>query len=228
VSLIFEKVEPLVKLFADKFENISVPKVEPGLKKFDWYNKAYYSFQKFRRAHLEVLDRREKNNMWIMHTTIFPHLDDDCPIFGFDIICTQNKVSGIFHDFSITTNPDHDLQKIFKKNVEGLKWKKERELPDWGKVIFSKDMIAAGGSSTPEELDQIVNVCVKNLDDYLLFVGINSSSKLDPMIQEMHNKYCIYQKKNPYPIRMLMNFGLSKEDAEEFVNNHLFPEFHSL
>jgi hypothetical protein len=224
MSLVFEKVEPLVNLFSKKLSLVSSEREEPGIKKFDWYNKIFYSFQKFRRAHIEVLDRREKNNMWIMHTTIFPHLDDDCPIFGFDIICTSNKVSGIFHDFSITTNPDHSLQKTFKKNVENLKWKKERELPEWGKAIFSKDMIAAGGSCSEQELDQIVSVCVKNLDEYLQIVGTLSATYLDPKICEMQNRYCRFQKQNPYPVKMLTNFGLTKEQAEDFVNNHLFPE----
>lgn len=222
MSLIFDKVQPLVELFEKRISYVSVESNEPGIKKFDWYNKLYYSYQKFRRAHIEVLDRREKNNMWIMHTTIFPHLDDPSPIFGFDIICTQNKVSGIFHDFSITVEPEHNLQKMFKNNVKDLKWKKERELPEWGKAIFSSDMIAAGGSNTEEELDQIISVSKKNLDDYLLHVGniTSSSSK----IKEIQNRYCSYQKMNPYPVKMLMNFGLTKEDAEEFVNNHLFPE----
>lgn len=222
MSLVFDKVQPLVELFEKRISYVSGEANEPGIKKFDWYNKLYYSYQKFRRAHIEVLDRREKNNMWIMHTTIFPHLDDPSPIFGFDIICTQNKVSGIFHDFSITVDPEHNLQKMFKSNVKDLKWKKERELPDWGKAIFSSDMIAAGGSNTEEELDQIISVSKKNLDDYLFHVGnvTTSSSK----IEEMQNRYCSYQKMNPYPVKMLMNFGLTKEDAEEFVNNHLFPE----
>lgn len=222
MSLIFDKVQPLVELFEKRISYVAGDMIEPGIKKFNWYNKLYYSYQKFRRAHIEVLDRREQNNMWIMHTTIFPHLDDTSPIFGFDIICTQNKVSGIFHDFSITVDPEHDLQKIFISNVKDLKWKKERELPEWGKAIFSDHMIAAGGSNTEEELDQIINVCKKNLDDYLLHVGNLTSTSLK--IREMQNRYCSYQKKNPYPVKMLMNFGLSKEDAEEFVNNHLFPE----
>jgi len=224
MSLVFEKVQPLVDLFSEKLSLISSERKEPGIEKFDWYNKVYYSFQKFRRAHIEVLDRREKNNMWIMHTTIFPHLDDDAPIFGFDIICTGNKVSGLFHDFSTTSNANHILLNLFASKVKGITWKKERELPEWGKAIFSHNMIAVGGSSTAEELDQIVNICVSNLDEYLRVVGNSTATVIDPKICEMQNRYCRYQKQNPYPVKMLINFGLTKEQAEDFVNNHLFPE----
>lgn len=224
MSLIFEKVLPLVDHFTKRIGSVSSELTNSSIKEFDWYNKLYYSYPKFRRAHVEVLDRREQNNMWIMHTTIFPHLDDSSPIFGFDIVCTANKVSGVFHDFSITTEPDHPLQKIFKRNVKDLIWKRERELPEWGKAIFSENMIAAGGSNTEEELDQIIKVCVKNLDEYLLRVGETDTFLSNPIIKEKQNRYCAYQRQNPYPVKMLTNFGLSKEKAEEFLNKYLFPE----
>lgn len=223
MSLIFEKISPLAEKINDKLAAIGTPFNEPGLAEYDWYNKVYGSFIKFRRAHVEVLDRREKNNMWIMHTTVFPHLDDDAPIFGFDIVCTGNKVSGVFHDFSVTVNPEHKLMKMFAERVRGLKWKRERELPDWGKAIFSEHMIAAGGSTSEEELQQIIDVCVSNLDMYLEHVGISTLLTFEDSIR-IQNRYCQYQKMNPYPVKMLMAFGLTKEQSENFVNNHLFPE----
>lgn len=223
MSLIFEKIAPLADLIADKFEKISTRVTEPGIEHFDWYNKVYTNY-KFRRAHIEVLDRTEKNNMWIMHVTVFPHLNDPSPIFGFDIVCTGKKVSGIFHDFSITTNDEHYMQKGFEGSVRGLSWKKERELPDWGKKIFSKSMIAAGGISTEQELEQIINVCLRNLDYYLANVGTVITLEPISAVREKQNYYCKCQKENPYPVRMLINFGLTKEQAENFVNNHLFPE----
>jgi hypothetical protein len=29
---------------------------------------------------------------------------------------------------------------------------------------------------------------------------------------------------NPYPVKMLTNFGLTEEQARQFVEKHLFPE----
>lgn len=224
MSLVFEKIVPLTDILCKKFETVSKPVDEDGLKGFDWFNKVYTSPKLFRRGHVEVLDRREKNNMWILHSTIFPHIDDNAPIFGFDIVCTGNKVSGVFHDFSITTNPDHLLVKEFANRVANLKWKKERELPEWGKAIFSENMIAAGGTTSEEELQQIIDVCISNLDLYLNHLGDNVGLDFPEDILSMQNRYCKYQKQNPYPVKMLVNFGLTKEQAVSFVENHLFPE----
>jgi len=223
MSHIFDKITPLAELICTKLELVGTPKQEPGLEGYDWFNRVYYSFRKFRRAHVEVLDKRENNNMWIMHVVIFPHLDDDAPIFGFDIVCTGNKVSGVFHDFSVTSNPNHYLMGIFKDQVKDLKWKKERDLPEWGKTIFSENMIAAGGSTSMEELQQIIDVCINNLDLYLRNIGQDIATNSNNVLL-MQNRYCAYQKQNPYPVKMLINFGLTKEQADNFVNCHLFPE----
>jgi len=221
MSLIFEKIKPLYARIIEKFDKVGERIKENGIENFDWDNMVYSS-KNFRRAHIEVLDRIESNNMWIMHVTVFPNLNDPSPIFGFDIVSTGKKVSGIFHDFSITVDDQHPTQLWFIEQVNKLTWKKERELPDWGKKIFSKNMIAAGSITSEEELEQIINTCLDNLDYYLSKVG--TFNTLSPSIKEKQNYYCKCQKENPYPIKMLVNFGLTKELAEEFVNNHLFLE----
>jgi hypothetical protein len=226
MSLVFDKIIPLAEKIDKKLALVGTLDTTQDLHNYPWFNKIYRSFDKFRRAHIEVLDIREKNNMWIMHVTIFPHVDDDAPIFGFDIVCTGNKVSGIFHDFSITTNENHPLVKGFESNVKKCVWKRERELPDWGKAIFSDNMIAAGGSNTEQELEQIVNVCMNNLDFYLM--NLDSWNRADvKKVVDAQNRYCKYQKQNPYPIKMLINIGLSEKNATEFVENILFPEYKS-
>ena len=85
-------------------------------------------------------------------------------------------------------------------------------------------MIAAGGISSEQELEQIINVCLRNLDYYLANVGTVITLEPISAVKEKQNYYCKCQKENPYPVRMLINFGLTKEQAENFVNNHLFPE----
>jgi hypothetical protein len=218
MGLIFDKVKPLAFKIAKVLEECSSEINDSDLKSYDWYNKVFTS-SNFRRAHVELL---EKNNMLILHVTIFPHLDDSSPIFGFDIVCTNNKVSGIFHDFSITVDSNHVLQQKFVDNVIKLSWKKERELPEWGKKIFSNNMIAAGGSNTEEELNQIVDICLLNLNVYLELVG--KTRLVTSTIKDKHNYYCKCQKENPYPVKMLTVFGLTEDRAKAFVNYHLFPE----
>jgi hypothetical protein len=226
MSQIFNKLIPLSQQIITKFENVAGPINEKGINDYDWSNKVFFSFNKFRRGHVEVLDKRDKN-MWIMHITVFPHVDDNSPIFGFDIVSTANKISGVFCDFSITTNPEHEMVKWFENKVKDLKWKKERELPDWGKAIFSKNMIAAGAINTDEELNQVINTCIECLNYYLFKVGDTIYGEFVNEITSAQNRYCKYQKQNPYPVKMLTNFGLTKDKAENFVNNHLFPELHS-
>ena len=117
------------------------------LKKYPWTNRIFRS-DRFRRAHLEVLDVRDTKKMWIMHICIFPHLDDSSPIFGFDVICGANKITGVFLDFS-RADESHPMNIWFKEKTRNLVWKKDRELPDWGQRIFSPNMISAGDYFAP-------------------------------------------------------------------------------
>jgi hypothetical protein len=68
------------------------------LSKYSWTNRIFRN-TRFRRGHIEVLDVSASKKMWIMHICIFPHLDDASPIFGFDVICGENKITGVFLDF---------------------------------------------------------------------------------------------------------------------------------
>ena len=54
---------------------------------------------------------RESSKLWMMHVCVFPHIDSDAPIFGFDVIAGPNKMTGAFCDLSATTNPDHEMIK---------------------------------------------------------------------------------------------------------------------
>ena len=37
---------------------------------------------------------------------------------GFDVIAGKNKMTGAFHDFSISVDPDHDMIKGYYESVE--------------------------------------------------------------------------------------------------------------
>lgn len=39
---------------------------EPGLDRFNWYNKVWSSTL-YRRAHIDVVDARETKGLWMMH-----------------------------------------------------------------------------------------------------------------------------------------------------------------
>jgi hypothetical protein len=230
VSKIFEKICTLAEQINVIISKDATP-IEQEINKFNWYNRVYTS-KKFRRAHIEVLDRMSENNMWIMHTTIFPHINDTAPIFGFDIICTERKVSAIFHDFSPTTNHNHTSLYLFENNAKELNLPPTRELPDWAKQIFSPNIIASRTITDEEQVEKIIETVMKNLESYILFLDYdtheidgeeNDKDLFIHAIVFMQNRYCEHQRKNPYPLKMLKNFGLTEEDATEFVEKHLFP-----
>lgn len=232
MSAIFDKISALPEKINSIISGYGEPIENSNIEKFDWYNKLYKG-EKFRRAHIEVLDRIEKNNMWIMHTTIFPHINDPAPIFGFDIICTGKKVSAIFHDFSPTTTSEYDvLMCLFENCAKELNLPPTKELPEWAKQIFSPNIIASRTITDENQIDQIIDAVMKNLDIYMLWLGSFTYELTDQETDKdifihaivfMQNRYCEHQRKNPYPLKMLKNFGLSEEDANEFIEKHLFP-----
>ena len=185
---------------------------------FSWKNYLWSSKQ-YRRAHIEIVDATKTKKMWVMHMTIFPHYNSPDPIFGFDVVCGQNKITGAFHDFSFVGNSD--LYEWYQRRMEKLDWTKPRELPDWAKRIFSPNMLAAGNIQTQEELDQLVDTVIDNLDKYLYTVGKYNDNK---DYTEKHNFYCANQKMNPHTPAMMATFGVDKDIFRKFMDDVLFPE----
>ena len=207
----------IVKQFDSKFERYS----EDGLEKFNyagWANMTWRS-DKFRRIHLDVVDAREEKKLWMMHICAFPTLDSGAPIYGFDVISGKNKVTGAFHDFSIVDKM-HPAVKYFEDVVSELEWSKERELPDWAKAIFSKNMIAAGNIQTTDELSKLLKVVNETTHWYFNDMVTDFSYPA----REVQNKYAFHQKQNPHTPRTMKSLGLNEEDVDQFVNNCLFPE----
>jgi len=219
MSIIFDDIKYLSSRL---YLNIAINnrEIESGaLSKFPWTNRIFRS-DKFRRAHLEILDVIESKKMYIMHLCIFPHFDDSSPIFGFDVICAEKKITGVFLDFSMA-DENHPMNIWFKNKTKDLVWKKDRELPDWGKRIFSPNMIAAGAVNTDSELAQVMDVAESCLSYYVSNVGNTITNKIHT---SSHNAYCINQKMNVHTSRFLINCGYKEEDVRNFIDNHLFPE----
>ena len=184
---------------------------------FTWENYIWTS-DKFRRAHIEIVDATKHKKMWVMHMCIFPHHNSPDPIFGFDIVCGQNKITGAFHDFSYTG--DSKTYDWYQDRMSKITWNKPRELPDWAKRIFSPNMLAAGNIQTQEEFDQLASTVIDNLDYYLYNIGIESKNDY----KEAHNNYCKNQKLNPHTPAMMINFGIEKETFMKFMDDVLFVE----
>ena len=219
-------VWPRARELADKiisrfksYERESInPKYEIHVDNFMWKNYLWKS-EKFKRAHIEIVDASETKKMWVMHMCIYPYQDSPDPIFGFDIVCGKNKITGAFHDFSFIANSS--VYNWYQAKMSGIRWSKPRELPEWARNIFSPQMIAAGNIQTREEFDQLEKIVIDNLDYYLYNIGVRVK---DADYTHRQNNYCKNQKLNPHTPAMMETFGVDKEVFAKFMDEVLFPE----
>ena len=223
MSIVWEKIEALAKHLENEFNRTGTPIEVPLGNDYEWHNQIWSS-DSYRRAHLEVVDHRESHKLYIVHCTVFPHFNDPSPIWGFDAVCGKNKITGAFHDYSISGDPLSPMYLWFKAQVNGLEWNKPRELPEWARQIFSPAMVAAGNLQEISEIDQLCDTAKNTLDFYLKNIGFDQQSGADYHMAQ--NKYCYWQKQNPHVIRSMVSMGIDEAKMKRFVNEVLFPEIH--
>ena len=223
MSIVWEKIEALAKHLENEFNRTGTPIEVPLGNDYEWHNQIWSS-DSYRRAHLEVVDHRESHKLYIVHCTVFPHFNDPSPIWGFDAVCGKNKITGAFHDYSISGDPLSPMYLWFKAQVNGLEWNKPRELPEWARKIFSPAMVAAGNLQEISEIDQLCDTAKNTLDFYLKNIGFDQQSGADYHMAQ--NKYCYWQKQNPHVIRSMVSMGIDEAKMKRFVNEVLFPEIH--
>lgn len=217
---IWNRIEQLASQIENRFKETGEQYTESE-HNYDWYNKLYRSL-KYRRAHIEIVDKRNSHGILILHSTIFPHFNDCSPIWGFDAIAGANKITGAFHDFSSAGDPRHEMIKWFFHRVKNLEWSKPRSLPEWAQQIFSPGMIAAGNISDEKEIDLLSETALDSLNYYLENVGITQESGAD--FHMAQNRYCYYQKQNPQVVRSMVSMGVPVQTITNFVDQILFPE----
>lgn len=211
-------------LLEEKFAETGTEVFEPGMERFNqpgWVNRVWTS-DLYRRAHVDVVDARNSKGLWMMHCCIFPHTHSSAPIYGFDVIAGKNKITGCFHDFSPTSDPMNPMISWFAHEVGKLEWRKQRELPDWAKRIFSPYMVAAGNVSEETELEQIFELAKTTTEQYLS--TIKDSHHMAQDTTEHQNYYAQNQKQNPHTPKVMVSLGLSEEDVRVFIQECLFPE----
>lgn len=228
MSIIWDKLidcqDKIIKIFDEQAIEIH----EDGLDYFNrpdggWINRVW-SNDSIRRAHIDIVDARESKRLWMMHVCIFPQLHNPAPIYGFDIIAGENKITGAFHDFSPSVDPDHDMIKDYYKSVEHFVPNKQRELPEWAKNIFTKKMLAAGNVRAENEVTEIIRIAIDNMYTYFEQVGLYDK-KGDPMsITKCQDYYCHNQQQNPHTANVMKSLGLPEKDVDRFCTDMLFPK----
>jgi len=223
-SKVWDTLIDIQHLLEQKFSETGTEVYEPGMDRFNqpgWVNRVWQS-DRYRRAHVDVVDARLTKGLWMMHCCIFPHITDPSPIYGFDVIAGKNKITGCFHDYSAAGNADHPMMQWFGEYVDNLEWRKERKLPDWAERIFSPNMVAAGNVSDEEELEQIIAMAKDTIEHYLSTVGETIGQAANTT--EAQNYYAQNQKQNPHTPRVMTSLGLAEEDVRAFIQECLFPE----
>ena len=201
---------------------------EPGLEAFNrpdsgWLNRVWAN-DNVRRAHIDVVDARDTKGLWMMHVCIFPTLDNPAPIYGFDVIAGKNKMTGAFHDFSPSADPDHPMIQGYYESVEHFVPEKQRELPEWARNIFTGKMLAAGNVKTDEEATEIIRIALDNLHAYFDEVGATKGEGDPTIVSACQDYYCHNQQQNPHTANVMKSLGLPEEDVDRFCTDMLFPK----
>ena len=224
MSNVWDTLIDIQHLLEEKFDATGTEIHEPGMDRFNqpgWINRVWTS-DSYRRAHIDVVDARDTKSLWMMHCCIFPHTHNPAPIYGFDVVAGKNKMTGCFHDYSAAGDQFHPMIDWFGGYVSRLEWRRERELPDWAKRIFSPHMVAAGNVQAEEELEQITQMARDTLEHYLSTVSETNNTVLDTTSYQ--NYYCDNQKQNPHTPRVMASLGLNEDDVRVFIQDCLFPE----
>jgi len=228
LSIIWNKLidckDDIIKIFDEQATEIQ----EDGLDYFNrpdngWINRVWAN-NYVRRAHIDVVDARTTKGLWMMHVCIFPTLDNPAPIYGFDVIAGKNKMTGAFHDFSPSADPDHPMIQGYFESVEHFVPEKQRELPEWARNIFTGKMLAAGNVKTDEEATEIIQIALSNLHAYFEEVGETKGEGAPDLVAACQNYYCENQQQNPHTANVMKSLGLPEEDVDRFCTDMLFPK----
>jgi hypothetical protein len=212
LSIIWSKLIECQNEIIKIFDTNATEYDEPGLAHFNndtWVNRVWAN-DHVRRAHIDVVDARESKGLWMMHVCVFPVLNNDGPIYGFDVIAGKNKMTGAFHDFSASSNPDHEMIERYKESVEEFIPSKQRQLPEWATNIFTDKMLAAGNVNTEEEAVAIIELAQDNLRAYFDEIGEFTGYGNRDLVTASQNYYCHNQQQNPHTPRTMKSLGLTK------------------
>jgi phycocyanobilin:ferredoxin oxidoreductase len=226
MSIIWDRLIECKDEIINIFEERATEFDEPGLAHFNndlWINRVWRN-DHVRRAHIDVVDARDTKGLWMMHVCVFPVLNNDGPIYGFDVIAGKNKMTGAFHDFSASSGGiNHPMIEGYKEAVADFVPKKQRQLPEWATNIFTDKMLAAGNVNSEEEAVAIIELAQDNLRAYFDEIGEFTGSGIREEVIAAQNYYCHNQQQNPHTPRTMKSLGLNEQDVDRFCTDMLFP-----
>lgn len=199
-----------IKTTADDLENILVSHSQVletlPTEDFGWSNVRYASKQ-FRLAHIE---RFFQPQFAVLHMVVWPYVNDPCPIFGFDIIASATKATGLFFDLSPTVETWGPLCDIQLQNV--------RQRPQWGSM-FSEHWVACKPSL--EEATAVSECAQQWLIKLMGVLGTRSHPAVHDIVRAQ-NTYSLNQRQNIHTTKVIINL-LGPQRGQYFIDNILFP-----
>jgi len=178
-------------------------------------------------GNISIIDMRESKKMWMMHMACYSNISFPMPVYGFDGVCGKSKVTGCFHDFSPTVDnvSSATCTSKFKEQTSRFVPKRNRELPQWAKEIFSENMVIAGATDDPYEIDALVHMGKENL-----FTWLNTVHQAPPCAEsaevlkytEALSKYCTNQLANTNSKNVMIALGLEEDYVNQFKKRQ-FP-----
>lgn len=178
---------------------------------FGWTNYRYKS-DSFRMAHIE---RYNDDKIGVLHVTTFPNQWSPEPIFGFDIITTQNSVIGAYMDFS----PGLKTYNF----TEGIQFEHRKPIPEWA-TVFSDQFLTL----KPKDDDEFMRFCDWAFQKYEWYLTILAENYMVEWEEEhevikIQNNYCTVQSSNPRTYNVL-KAKIGEERAKYFMEEILFPK----
>ena len=148
---------------------------------------------------------------------IFPDPKFNIPIFGLDLVKTNNIVSAAIVDLSPVSNTRNVVFDSLLNNISIDQFSAIRKIPDWGD-IFSENVFFASLKSNSEKND----FC-RVVDQYLsILIKLSKKSKpefKEEIIQERidyQKNYCVQQMKNEKTSMVLLKYF-----DEKWVDNYI-------
>ncbi len=175
----------------------------------------FHKAKGFRKLHIEVAEFSKK--LKILHCVFFPDPKFDIPIFGMDLVKTNDIVSAAIVDLSPASQNQGVKYENLLSEVDKSSFTSLREIPNWGE-IFSKNVFFASLKSKSEKND----FC-KVVDHYLsILIKLSKEAKpefKEEIIQERidyQKNYCMQQMKNEKTSMVLLKYF-----DEKWVNNYM-------
>jgi phycocyanobilin:ferredoxin oxidoreductase len=184
-------------------------------------NRCYQSPQ-FRKLHLELA--KVGTNLDILHCVMYPHPNYALPIFGADLIGGKAGISAAIVDLSPTVPMLDNISEPIKQwqSQHPHSFSQVREVPAWGKDIFSEFCLFVRPQSEEEEEMFFQTVELFCAQVCKVAPSLNSVSKDEELIiRERQRYYCQQQQQND-KTRRILEKAFDKQWADRYMQTVLF------